>query len=165
MVSMHRGHTMTRDFRDMALGEYMHARKVFSDAGDSAKSAHFSLVMLCLASTMAEIGEQSRVRSKTEQRLKALGALAMYERERFESTDTIDSVELRMEISYNIGRFMEFMEKWNLAVGHYRRVLSLARERSGVSIEREAAFNLSRIYERAGRPEAARSVLRDYLTL
>ena len=112
--------------------------------------------------------------------LQGFACLYSYARHRSgSSSGSSSSDEVSLEVAYNLGRAAHQIGLLHVAEAYYNKVLKLseiqqqqeAGDQSGggcqagetYGIQREAAYNLSLIYQGSGAQELARKVVRRYL--
>ncbi|KAI0730796.1 TPR-like protein [Earliella scabrosa] len=122
--------------------------------------------LVCLSLAIASVGRAMQRQSDNRHHLitQAMAFLTRYRELRDMTQDGHDEVE------YNFGRVFQQLGLHSLAIRHYQRVLTAAEARTerdpeDVGLAREAAYNLSLIYETTGAAPLAQALYRRWLSL
>lgn len=129
----------------MALADYSPALRLRADA---------PLPALAMAVTLLSLSTSRRQPDRNGTVLQAFAFFAKY----------TELTNRSQEAVYNLARASQGLGLRHFAVELYEEVLAWKDEDSG-SLKREAAYNLSLIYQASGNLDLARQVLRDHITI
>lgn len=140
-------------------GLYLRAFKLMPD---------HPLICLSVAIHLLYLALSRRVENRNEMVMHAFAFLDDYRRKRTDRSNEQNRKWLEMETTYNIGRAMHQLGLLDMATDMYRTVLQHEVNKEEeipvwADLRRDAAYNLSLIYQASGASELARAIIFQYL--
>lgn len=139
-------HALTAGSLRLALADYSPALRLRADA---------PLPALAMAVTLLSLSTSRRQPDRNGTVMQAFAFFAKY----------VELTNRSQEAVYNLARASQGLGLRHFAVGLYEEVLTWKEEENSEGLKREAAYNLSLIYQASGNLDLARQVLRDYITI